>query len=199
MAADAAILTHLGNLMKLAFDLSSVLWPCLRAGKDTEGQEVIFNDKKHWVNTAEFGYERAVNLMVAALNDFNLTPIDAIIVQEGVASKSPRLAICPLYKSKRDKKPDEEYAQFIRLRTMIVDLFSKLGAITVIQDYAEGDDVLGWLALHTEEDLIICTNDNDMSVLNGVNTHGANIGVRVNGLIGQNPYGEFPLSRGHSW
>lgn len=192
MAADAAILTHLGNLMKLAFDLSSVLWTCLRAGKDTEGQEVIFSDKKHWVNTAEFGYERAVNLMVAALNDFNLTPIDAIIVQEGVASKSPRLAICPLYKSKRDKKPEEEYAQFIRLRTMIVDLFSKLGAITVIQDYAEGDDVLGWLALHTEEDLIICTNDNDMSVLNGVNTHGANVGVRVNGLIGQNSYGNFP-------
>lgn len=178
---------------RLALDLSSLLWTCLRTGKDGEGQEVIHKERKVWVNTAAYAYEFAVNSVIASLKDHDLTPIDLIVVQEGVMSKSPRIAIYPEYKGSRDDKPAEEYEQFQRLREMFTSLFRSLGAVILCQNRAEGDDTLGWLAKNTRSTLIIMTNDNDMQVLNGTNEHGAEVFVRVNGLIGQNKYGTFPF------
>lgn len=178
--------------MKIAFDLSSILWTALRVGKDVDGQEIIHKDKKVWVNSAAYGYENAINLVVSALKEFDLTPIDCIFAQEGVSSKAPRLAICPKYKANRDDKPVEELKEFHKLKDLFLGVFASLGALTVIQDYAEGDDTLGFLAANTEEDLIIVTNDNDLAALNGKNSFGAEVGVRVNGFIGVNKYGDFP-------
>lgn len=178
---------------RLALDLSSLLWTCLRTGKDAEGKEVEHNGKKVWVNTAMYAYEFAVNSVVAALKELDLTPIDMIIVREGLMSKSPRIAIFPEYKAGRDDKPNEEYEQFQNLRERFCDVFRNLGAVVVCQDRAEGDDVLGWLATNTRAPLVIMTNDNDMQVLNGTNNHGAVVAVRVNGIIGNNKYGTFPF------
>ena len=179
--------------MRLAVDLSSILWTCLKVGKDPEGLLVSHNGKAVLVNTAEYAYENVVNSLVSVLKEWDLTPVDMILVQEGLSSKSPRLAISPEYKAGRDDKPNEEYNQFQKLRDNITDTFRKLGSIVMIQDNAEGDDVLGWLAKNVESDLMIVTNDGDMTVLNGTNKYGAHIAVRVSGVVGQNKYGDFPF------
>jgi DNA polymerase family A/5'-3' exonuclease, N-terminal resolvase-like domain len=180
--------------MRLAVDLSSILWTCLRVGKDPEGQLVDFKGKKVLVNSAPYAYENAVNSIVATLKEWDMTPVDMILVPEGMNSKAPRLAISKEYKATRDDKPNEEYVQFQILRDNIIRTFKSVGCLVVTQDNAEGDDVLGWLAQNAEEDLMIQTNDGDMSVLNGVNSYGANISVRVNGVVGQNKFGDFPFN-----
>jgi len=179
--------------MRLAVDLSSILWTCLRVGKDPEGLLVEFKGKQVLVNTAAYAYENVINSLVSVLKEWNLTPMDMVIVQEGLSSKAPRLAISNEYKATRDDKAPEEYVQFQLLRDQITGVMRQLGAIVMVQDNAEGDDVLGWLAENVESDLMIVTNDSDMSVLNGTNSHGAHIAVRVNGVIGQNKYGDFPF------
>lgn len=180
--------------MKLAVDLSSILWTCLRAGKDSAGFKVVTPaGKEKWINTAETAYESVVNSLVAALNELQLTPIDMIFVQEGLSSKAPRLAIDPNYKGNREDKANEEYLEFKKLRENICEVFRRLGVLRLVQDYAEGDDTLGWLAANTEEPLVIMTNDNDLSVLNGINAYGAEVVVRVNGVVGENKYGNFPF------
>lgn len=180
--------------MKLCIDLSSILWTCLRAGKDSAGFKVVTPaGKEKWINTAETAYESVVNSLVAALNELQLTPIDVIFVQEGLSSKAPRLAIDPNYKGNREDKANEEYLEFKKLRENVCEVFRRLGVLRLVQDYAEGDDTLGWLAANTEEPLVIMTNDNDLSVLNGVNAYGAEVLVRVNGVVGENKYGNFPF------
>ena len=41
--------------------LSSLLWTCLRTGKDPLGIKVEHEGKDKLVNTADYGYEPAVN------------------------------------------------------------------------------------------------------------------------------------------
>ena len=56
--------------MKLFFDMSSVLWTGLLAGKDAEGVEVQHGSRKVTVNTCAYGYENVVNSMNAAIKEF---------------------------------------------------------------------------------------------------------------------------------
>lgn len=177
--------------MKICFDMSSVIQTCLKTGVDIEGSKIEHNGKMVQVNTAAYGYEFAINLMVKAFNDTGTVPSDAILVFEGKDSKRKRCMIDPTYKANRGKGPPEEYLQFNDCKTKVKDVFKRLGAICVQQDSVEGDDVLGWLAEHSEEDLTIVTNDGDMLVLNGVNKHGAKIEVRLNKETGVNKYGAF--------
>lgn len=179
--------------MKLVFDMSSVLWTCLRAGKSGEfGKEVDHNGKKVWVNGWQHGYENAINHMVTTFNTANLRPVDAILVFEGKSSKSRRLMIDQSYKASRGDKPQYEYEQFQILRDKLGSVFRGLGANAVYQDFVEGDDVIGWLARNTEEDMLIDSNDGDLAVLSGVNDYGANVVVQARGKVG-NPFGEFPV------
>lgn len=180
--------------MKIAVDLSSLMWTCLLVGKDVEAKLVEFEGKEVSVNSAAYGYENAVNSLVAALREAEATPMDMIFVAEGMASKSMRLLIDRNYKAKRETRPPAAYLEFEGLKGMLMQTFGALGTLTLTQDLVEGDDTLAWLAKNSEEDLRIVTNDNDLSVLNGVNTYGANIEVRVNGVIGGNKYGNFPHS-----
>mgnify|MGYP001600784380 CR=1 FL=1 len=179
--------------MRLAVDMSSVLWTCLLAGKDVEGVKVEHNGRLKLINTAAYGYENAVNSIVSTLKNCGLVPRNLIMVFEGVDSKAPRLAISNTYKAKRGDKAMEAYAQFQILADMLKAVFGKLGACCVTQDKAEGDDTLAYLAINSEEDLYISTNDGDMTVLNGVNKYGAKITVLVNGIAGENKYGDFPM------
>lgn len=178
--------------MRIAFDMSAVIWKSLRAGKDPMGREVDFNGKKEHINTVAYGYERAVNHILQSLHRFNLQPMNAILVVEGANSKAPRLMINPGYKQGGEKAP-EWYTNFNEIKHQIVELMRSIGVIAVSQDNCEGDDVLGWLAKHTREDLIVDTVDSDLTVLNGTNEHGANIQVCVSGEIGVNKFGDFPF------
>ena len=178
--------------MRLALDLSSIVWTGLRVGKDPEGRLVSHNGKSVLVNTAAYGYENVINSIVSCLNEWSIEPKDLLIVKEGMSSKAPRLAISRSYKANRDDKPTESYVEFQELRDKVTSLFKSLGSIVLTQDSAEGDDVLGWLAANAESDLVIQTNDGDMTVLSGKNSYGANVIVRVNGLTDVNKYGNFP-------
>lgn len=178
--------------MRIAYDMSSVIWTCLLAGEDKEGYSVDFEGKSVKVNSAAYGYENAVNSMLASMKMANCQPRQMILVVEGLNSKSRRLACSPDYKAKRGDRPQEAYAEFHKVKEALCKAFGSLGALVVEQEEAEADDVMGWLAEHSEEDLVVISRDGDMSVLNGTNAQGATITVINNGVVGENPYGDFP-------
>lgn len=177
--------------MRIAVDLSSLLWTCLRAGKDPEGKEVEHEGKPRWVNSAMFAYEKVINSITAALRDTGLTPTALVLVEEGMHAKRRRLMIDNTYKVSRGTKHEAEYEQYQALRDKVVGLLQGLGAIRCSQEGVEGDDILGWLARNTREPMVIHTFDNDLMVLHGENQHGAHIEVRVKGEHGVNTYGPF--------
>lgn len=181
--------------MRVFFDMASVMWTGLRAGKDVEGIEVVHNGKSMLVNSASYGYENCVNHIVATLKRWNLTPKDMVMVFEGKDSKKRRCMISPDYKAKRDNdKAPEAYVQYNLLKEKLMQVFRDLGAIAVTQNFVEGDDVLAWLAQNSEEDCVVSTNDNDLIVLNGVNAYGAKCMVSINGEVGVNKYGDFDFA-----
>lgn len=179
-------------MTKIAIDTSSYLWRALKAGKDREnGREVDYHDKKAWINSAGYGVDICIGMIVELLKHYGEVPKNLIFAVEGMNSKSKRVLISNLYKAKREDKPAEEYVEFEEARTQIIRTFKDLGATIMTQDYAEGDDTLGWLAENTEENLVIATFDGDLTVLNGVNQYGAEVETYINGLTGVNKYGTF--------
>lgn len=177
--------------MRVAFDLSSILWTCLLAGKDPEAIKIDYDGAEIYVNTPSHGYENTVNLVVTALKEVGCTPIDCIFVREGFNSKAPRLAINQLYKTGRGSRHQLAYDHFHVLRELVESVFRSLGSIVVTQDGVEADDVLGYLAVNSREPLTIVTNDNDLAVLDGLNQHGVDIITRVGGISSGNIYGDF--------
>lgn len=149
-------------------DLSSVLWTCLFAGKDTEfGREVKNSaDKPVWVNSHEHGFENAINHLTTAMEDLGLTPHQLIFVVEGRDSKAPRKALHPAYKGDRDKVP-EHYEQFNELKRRVVEQFKVLGSQFVTQDRIEADDVIAYLARQLQGYRYIISGDKDLAQLVG--------------------------------
>jgi 5'-3' exonuclease len=175
-------------MTRVIVDLSSYVKTALRSGKDTkDGLLVSFEGEEVLVNSAEYGYENFTNMMVKTLTDLRLHPYNVVLVIEGMHAKSKRLLIDSGYKGKRDKKPPEFYVEFQRLRDFVVEQWRSMGAIAVTQDYVEADDVIAFLAKHTEEDIYIATRDNDLAALNtdeGTNEYGAKVTTYIDGLIG---------------
>lgn len=180
--------------MKLIVDFSSLLWTSLLTGKDVDGSEhEDENGKVHWVNTHMYAYEFAVNSIKSALEQYNLTPIDMVLVVEGLSSKSQRVFINKDYKGNRGKRPRQSYDEFHKLKELLLETFKSLGAIAVTQDSVEADDVIAWIANNSKCDLVLMSNDNDLLALAGTNEHGANITARIGGEENYNKYGLFPL------
>ena len=179
--------------MKIAIDMNSVLWTALLAGVDPEHIEVFDpeQNKNIKVNTAAYGYENAVNSINHSLGLLGGTPIDMLMVFEGMNSKARRLFIDRDYKSKRGKRVPEQLFQFQELKQKIAEAYGKLGACIVRQDNVEADDVLAALASNFEHDLAIVSNDSDLAALHGKNAHGANIRCLIR-KSEDNPYGPFP-------
>jgi 5'-3' exonuclease len=152
---------------RLLVDLSSILWTSLKAGTDKEfGFTVEFNGRKTLVNSAEYGYENAINHLVAALDANGLSPVDMILVVEGLHSKLLRQSVMPTYKGgDAPSHPPEAYLEFDKLRQRLITTFTALGAQAVTQDGVEADDVLAYLALHLKGEKIIDTADRDLAVL----------------------------------
>jgi DNA polymerase I-like protein with 3'-5' exonuclease and polymerase domains/5'-3' exonuclease len=179
--------------LRLAFDGASFMWHTLLAGKDEEnGYKVLFDEKEVLINTAEYGYDICLPMMLKVMQQYRLTPIDVILVMEGKNSKSKRLMIDKAYKGGKDGgKPPEAYEEFGKLKEMLVTTFLGLGAQVLTQPFAEGDDTLAWLAQNTEDDLIVATFDNDLTALNQTNEHGALVTTWIDRLEGINKYGLF--------
>lgn len=178
--------------MRVIFDLSSIMWTCLLAGKDKEGFNVKDdNGLDFWVNKAEYGYEHAVNSINHTLSAANATPIDAIFVAEGVNSKARRLMIFGEYKKGRGKRPMASYEEFHRLKAMLTDAYRNLGAIFVHQDNVESDDVITWIAQRLEEPAVVRSFDNDLAWLSGKNPKGYQIDTSIGDRFNENPYGLF--------
>lgn len=180
--------------MKLIVDFSSLLWTSLLTGKDVDGSEhEDENGKVHWVNTHMYAYEFAVNSIKSGLEQYNLTPIDMVLVVEGLSSKAQRVFINKDYKGNRGKRPRQSYNEFHKLKELLLETFKSLGAIAVTQDSVEADDVIAWIANNSKCDLVLMSNDNDLLALAGANEHGANITARIGGEENYNKYGLFPL------
>lgn len=179
-------------MTRLAFDMAAFLWRSLLAGKDKEnGVEVLHEEKKHWVNSAQYGYDLAMGMMLDAMNYAGVTPHRCILVFEGMHSKRRRLAIDPGYKANRDSRPPQAYEEYQKAIAMMEKAWKDVGACSMRQSFVEGDDVLGYLAHHAEDRLVIATFDNDMLALSGVNPQGHQVDVWVDGRVNVNKYGDF--------
>lgn len=169
--------------MLIAVDVSSILWTALKVGKDVEGS---LDENGTHCNSAGYGYENAINSIVRVLGELDAVPSQLILVEEGYNSKSPRLNIDPGYKATRGKKSKLEYENFNKLKGLFLSALKGVGALVIRQDGAEADDAIGWLCKHTTEELVVMTNDNDLSALNS-----KLVTVRVNSVMGRNKYGDW--------
>lgn len=179
--------------MLLAFDMASFLWTALRAGKDKEnGVQVLHDDKPVWVNSAQYGYDHCMNMMLRAMKLAGVTPHRCLLVFEGMHSKKRRQAIEPTYKANRDgDKAPEAYVEYEKAIRLVEQAWKDVGAISMRQAFVEGDDVLAYLALHSEDDITITTYDNDLMALHGTNPQGRAVNVMIDGVVGNNKYGDF--------
>jgi hypothetical protein len=177
--------------MKILFDMASVIQTGLRKGQCDEYWEVEHEGKKVKINPAEHGYENAVGYMVECIDKFNLHPSDIIMVFEGLDSKKRRMQIMPTYKGSREKSHPDYYKEYARCKDMVKAAFRDVGALAVTQKLAEGDDTLKFLAWMLEEDVVIVTNDGDLSVLAGVSPKGHKITVMSGQDINKMPSGVY--------
>jgi DNA polymerase I-like protein with 3'-5' exonuclease and polymerase domains/5'-3' exonuclease len=188
---------------KIAIDMSSFLWRALLAGVDKgNGIKTFFNEKEVTVNSAEYGYENITKMLVALLNSQGFQPIDTILVFEGKSSKARRVLIDSTYKGGgAASHPPEAYLQFQILRERIGLQWQGLGATQMVQDLAEGDDTLAWLAQEYPGELLIATYDNDLSALNTeegeTNAYGGTCKVWIDGAVSLCKYGAFDFKRVH--
>lgn len=180
--------------IRLGYDMSSFIWRGLLAGVDNEnGRKVQFNDKTVTVNSGEYGYDNVINMMLEVMEAYKATPIDCILVFEGISSKSKRLLISSDYKASRESRAPEAYESFEVCKQMLMKTFLELGACVVTQDYCEGDDTLAYLAKHSEVKFIVASYDGDLTALTtSCNEYGAEVESWINGLRGVNKYGDFP-------
>ena len=175
------------KVKRLLVDVSSVCWMSLLAGDDKEnGYTVQHEGKEVKISSAAFGFECAINHLVASMNRFDIVPSDMILVVEGANSKSLRKSIYPLYKEGRDSRPPESYEEFNTLKAMLVEQLGAVGATAVQLDGVEGDDVLAYLAQNLDGERYIDSNDGDMAVLVGDGVH-----LWRRGELDENPYGPF--------
>lgn len=177
--------------MKMIFDMASVLQTALRKF-DKEYYTVMDDEgKEHKIVPAYVAYESSVGYMLWALGERNLHPADAILVFEGRDSKKRRVQKMPEYKGSRGKSPKEYYEEYRNLKDLVIDAFYRVGATSVIQDLAEGDDTVAYLRDVIEEPIEIVTNDGDLTALAGTNAKGYEVTVRSGVEINKFPENVF--------
>jgi DNA polymerase I-like protein with 3'-5' exonuclease and polymerase domains/5'-3' exonuclease len=174
-------------MKRLLLDMSSICWMSLLAGKDKEnGVTVEHEGRDVFVNSASYGYENAMQHILATMKRFEVVPKDMILVLEGHSSKILRKTKLPQYKESRSTRPAEAYEQFNLLKEKLAQAFLDVGAHVVTQDNVEADDILAYLAQHLDGEKIIVTSDGDLAVLVQDGTH-----IWRREELDQNPYGPF--------
>jgi len=175
-------------MTRMLIDTSSVSWTGLLAGKDEEnGREVEYEEKKVWINSADFGYEKVMDYIIEAMTYVNLVPSQLVFVVEGKMSKERRVSLDNRYKATRNSRPPEAYEEFNKMVSMVTAAFRSVGACSVVNDGVEGDDVLAYLCEKLDGKKIILTNDGDMAALLGPDV----TMIRKGELIEDNPIGPF--------
>ncbi|MDI1360630.1 DNA polymerase [Methylotenera sp.] len=174
----------------LIWDVSSLMWTGLLAGKDTEnGYNVPHPDKegvKVYVNGGDFGYENAMNSIQAVLKQYNAVPSDVLLVFEGENAKMLRTNIYADYKGGRDKI-EEQYTEFNKACELMRSVLLDLGATAVKQDGMEADDVINYLSLTLPGKKLVISNDGDMTKLQTETCD-----TLIGGNFNTNKYGIFP-------
>lgn len=180
---------------RLLFDMSSIAWQNLLAGKDKEnGRDVPHPNaekaaagKTVYVNSAAYGFENFVSNLVAHLERFEAAPRDIVMVFDGKNAKSLRQSINPTYKAGREHAA-EAYVEFGKLMDQIKSTLYGLGALGAWQDGMEADDVLCYLTKNLKSPHTVVSNDGDLLVLHGPNTDVYSTG---RGELNDNKYGPF--------
>ena len=175
-------------MKRLIVDMSSVCWTALLAGKDKEfAFQVDFDGKSVSINSASHGYENAMNMIASGMITAGVEPYQVMLVVEGRNSKSLRQAIRKDYKVTRETRPPEAYAEFNKMKEMLVEAVLAVGACAVSQDGLEADDVIAYLSENLEGERWILSRDGDLLQIVNDNVHL----IRGND-VDTNTYGPFP-------
>lgn len=170
-------------------DMSSVLWTPLMSGDDKEfGKKIEVDGKMKKLNSAVFAYEECIKYILETIEYYGIQPSDTLLVVEGEYSKALRKSMGAFYKTGRDTRAPEEYENFNQAKAMVVEALTSVGASAVTQGYVEADDVLAYLAVNLDSEVVIISNDRDMCAL-------ANERITVHRRTGaseENPFGPFP-------
>lgn len=158
------------------------------AGEDKEfGKVLDFEGKQVKVNSALYGYENAMNHIVTTMKEYNIVPINVILVREGKDSKEHRKYLSSgafEYKGTRSTRPPEAYAEFNTLNDMLCDALCNVGASVATQDGIEADDVIAYLAQNLQGERYILTSDGDLAALITSDVH-----LIRNGELDPQPFG----------
>ena len=175
---------------RLIVDMSSLCWTYLLKGKDTEfGIKVEHNGRTVNVNSAQYGYDQAIDLLTSVMEANGIPPYNVVLVLEGKNSKARRQALCPGYKSGRDSRPPEAYEQFNLMKQRVCDALNQVGATVATQDGVEGDDVIAFLCKELDGEKLILSNDNDLCRLLSPQVSQYRMGTML--TFGDNPKGPF--------
>lgn len=176
------------KLPRLIVDTASLFRTKLYGGKDLEGGYTVKHEGKEvHINSAEYGYNKVIDDIVALLKETGCAPRDLVLVFEGRNPKAPRYAMYPDYKAKRKPQPEASNIEFQKMSDRLKETFKDLGAVAVSQARVEGDDVIAYLAKNLSGKRIVVSNDGDLAVLQS-----NQVMTRINGNWNTNPYGEFP-------
>lgn len=178
---------------RLIVDMSSLCWTNLLGGKDAEfGKTVVHEGKNVFVNSATYGYEKAMSFLTNVMSNLAIAPYDVILVIEGAMSKARRGAMVPGYKEGRDSRPPEAYDAFNDMKHRVSNALRSVGTMTVKQDGVEGDDVIAYLCQKLQGKKIILSNDDDLAVLINEDVSLYRMGAFVT-HEDPNPQGPFPF------
>ena len=150
--------------MRLLVDTPSLLWRALLVGKDEEyGKAVEHEGKTVYVNSAAYGLDNAINSIVFTLKELDAVPIDIIFVTEGKDSLARRKTFLPTYKSGRSSRCPAQYEAFNTCKDQLLQTFLDLGSQVATCNGCEADDTLTYLAQHLPGEIVVLTEDGDLS------------------------------------
>lgn len=176
---------------RLIVDLSSLCWTSLYQGKDSEfGIEVIDETgRKIHVNSSQHGYENAVDFLTLAWRETKTQPKDTIVVWESGNTKAMRQRMLPQYKETSGRShPQQAYDEFNDLKMKLIETIKDLGGRAVTRPNMEGDDIIAYLTGELKGEVVIMTQDGDLSVL----LDKPNVSMfRKGEIVTENPYGPF--------
>lgn len=154
------------NKHRLIIDASSIIRACMYAGKDAEfGYKVTHEDKPVWVNSAGWGFENFVTSYKNLLKLTGTTPVQTILVKDGMNSRQLRSAIFPAYKAHRKKPAPEINQEYYDALEGIEDEIVSMGGTVMVQDGMEADDVIAYLCQNLEGKKTVWSRDGDMLAL----------------------------------
>lgn len=176
-------------MKRLIVDASSLIWTSLLAGKDGEnGRQIDHNGKRLQINSAQWGYDCAVNSLTKCLETLGLVPADIVFVVESGNSKIRRQQMYKPYKQDREERHPALKENFNTAREMVLYAFSQLGATWVTQPHTEGDDIIAYLVERLTGTRIIYSADGDLAQLLAL----PDVMMWKSGtLVADNPYGPF--------